>query len=326
MALDPARSATDKLLAKMEKKLTAIYRRANKEIGESWKAYMEESSAKIKPLQDAYDAAKKAQDEKLMQQTGKALSRAKRDQTLKNQHYKNMTEQLAKELSNVNDRAVAYINDQLPTVYATNYNYTAQQIELNTDNAISFELPNERAIKNIIDAGDKALLPLYDIDKAKDVAWNVRSVNAEVLQGIIQGESMAKIAKRLEKVGMQNAGSSIRAARTIVTSVENKARYDSAKSASDKGVVLKKEWIAAHDSRTRDWHRQAGDTYGTRATAIPIDEKFQVGGDEMMYAGDSSASAANLYNCRCATVYFPDGFTSILPPEKRGSIRVRFND
>ena len=123
-----------------------------------------------------------------------------------------------------------------------------------------------------------------------------------------------------------NEKAAVRSARTIVTSVENKARMDSAKEAEDRGVIMYKEWIAKIDNRVRDWHREADEKYGTREKAIPLHDKFIVGGDEMDEPGDMSASPANLYNCRCAMATIPKGFTSKLPPERRGKIHVRFID
>lgn len=321
---DEARRKTDKTLAEMEKHLSDIYSRAQNEIGQTWKKYMEDAAKKVKPLEEAYEAAKKSGDADAIKSAGKALAQKKKEVTLMDSHYKRLTEQVATELSHVNETAAAYVNDQLPKIYKTNYNFTAEQIELQTNNAISFELVNERTIKNLINAGDKSLLPPYKINPKKDIPWNMRNINGEILQGIIQGESMDKMAKRLEKVGVTNAGSSIRAARTIVTTVENQARYDSAKAAADKGVIMKKLWIATNDNRTRDAHRDAWADYGTDEKAILLEEPFIVGGEEMMKAGDIHASGANRYNCRCSTPYFAAGFTSILPPEKQGSIKVMF--
>lgn len=57
---DKAHYQTDLKLEEMEKRLSAIYSRANKEIGERWKEYLTESQAEINELQKAYELAKKA--------------------------------------------------------------------------------------------------------------------------------------------------------------------------------------------------------------------------------------------------------------------------
>ena len=54
-----AHRLTDEKLEEMEKRLSAIYSRANKEIGKRWKEYLAESQEEIDELQKAYELAKK---------------------------------------------------------------------------------------------------------------------------------------------------------------------------------------------------------------------------------------------------------------------------
>lgn len=60
-----------------------------------------------------------------------------------------------------------------------------------------------------------------------------------------------------------------------------------------------KRWDAVGDDRMRDWHAEAD------STVIPIDEPFEVNGEELMYPGDESlgATASNIINCRCTVSY-----------------------
>ena len=55
---DKAHRLTDEKLEEMEKRLSAIYSRAEKKIGERWKEYLVEAQAEIDELQKAYDLAK----------------------------------------------------------------------------------------------------------------------------------------------------------------------------------------------------------------------------------------------------------------------------
>lgn len=59
---DIAHTKTDQKLEEMEKRLSAIYSRAEKEIGERWKEYFVESQTEIDELQKAYELAKKGGD------------------------------------------------------------------------------------------------------------------------------------------------------------------------------------------------------------------------------------------------------------------------
>ena len=58
-----------------------------------------------------------------------------------------------------------------------------------------------------------------------------------------------------------------------------------------------KQWIAERDDKTREWHLLIDGTF------IPIDEKFKVGGEEMRFPHDPTASPENLVNCRCTCIY-----------------------
>jgi SPP1 gp7 family putative phage head morphogenesis protein len=128
-------------------------------------------------------------------------------------------------------------------------------------------------------------------------------VNSEVLQGIVQGESIPKIAKRLRNVTEMNRASAIRNARTTVTSAENKGRMDSLHRAAEKGVITRKVWMAAIDARTRDAHRLLD------GQDQDIDDPFKSILGDIMYPGDPNAEdPANVYNCRCSLTYKVIGF------------------
>lgn len=297
---DEAHILTDKELEKMERHLSSIYSRASKEIGETWKAYLAEVEKEIKPLQDAYDAAKLSGDKAAIKKAGRELSAKKREKTLMDTHYRSLTKQLAGELSRVNETAVAYINGRLPNVYALNYNATANGVETAVK-GYSFELVDASTVKNIA-TSDKTLLPYKHVDGKKDVRWNTTKVNSEVLQGILQGESIPKIANRLSKVVGMNEASAIRNARTTVTSAENKGRMDMLHDAADKGVITHKVWMATHDSRVREAH---ADLDGQEQE---IDEPFESELGPIMYPGDVDANPANVYQCRCSLTYKVIGF------------------
>lgn len=56
---DTAHIKTDLKLEEMEKRLSAIYSRTEKEIGERWKEYLTESQSEIDELQKAYELVKR---------------------------------------------------------------------------------------------------------------------------------------------------------------------------------------------------------------------------------------------------------------------------
>ena len=300
--VDKAHLATDELLGKMERRLRAIYTRASREIGEAWEAYLREAGTEIADLQRQYQEAKAANDTELTRQLGKSLQKAKRERTLTDKRYRELTRQTAEQLARVNETATAYINNNLPEVYAMNYNATGEAF--NGIGGYSFTLTDADTIRNLVES-DSSFLPMRELDFAKDVAWNIEKMNAEVLQGILQGESMDKIADRLAQVIGMNLRSAISAARTMVTSAENKGRQDGFERAAAMGIILEREWIATSDGRTRDWHRELD------GVTVGVDEPFENAIGKIMYPGDPSANGANVWNCRCTIAAKILGFKSV---------------
>ena len=300
--VDKAHLATDELLNKMEQRLRAIYTRASREIGEAWEAYLKDAGKEIADLQQQYMDAKAANDTEMARRIGKSLQKAKRERTLTDKRYRELTRQTAEQLAHVNETATAYINNNLPEVYAMNYNATGEAF--NGIGGYSFTLTDADTIRNLVES-DRSFLPMRDLDFSRDVAWNIEKMNAEVLQGILQGESMDKIADRLAQVIGMNLNSAISAARTMVTSAENKGRQDGFERAAAAGIILEREWIATSDGRTRDWHRELD------GVTVGVDEPFENAIGKIMYPGDPSANGANVWNCRCAIAAKVLGFKSV---------------
>ena len=296
---DTAHTKTDLKLEEMGKRLSAIYSRANKEIGERWKEYLVESQAEIDELQKAYELAKKSGDSKEIKKTGIALSRAKKDRTLMDNRFKDLTETTAAQLANVNKTALAYINGELPEVYSINYN--ALEPSVDGVGGYTFALVDADTVKNLATT-DESLLPFKELDEKKDIRWNVKKMNAEVLQGILQGEPMDKIAGRLSKVTDMNETAAIRNARTMVTGAENKGRQDSYARATADGIILAKEWISTNDSRTRHSHAALD------GATVDQDKKFDNG---LMYPGDPSGNPEEVWNCRCTVAAVVKGFRKV---------------
>lgn len=293
---DTAHLATDKKLEEMEKRLSAIYSRAKKEIGERWKEYLVESQAEIDELQKDYERAKESGDAKEIRKAGKKLSKAKRERTLMDKRFKDLTETTAAQLANVNKTALAYVNGELPEVYSINYNALEQSVD--GVGGYSFALIDADTVKNLATT-DKSLLPYKQLDEKADIRWNMKKMNAEVLQGILQGEPMDKIASRLSKVTGMNETAAIRNARTMVTGAENKGRQDSYARATADGIILAKEWISTNDSRTRHSHAVLD------GAIVDQDKKFDNG---LMFPGDPSGRPEEVWNCRCTVAAVVKGF------------------
>lgn len=284
---DKAHRLTDEKLEEMEKRLSAIYSRAEKEIQQTADEYFSKFAKQDEAKRKLLEQGKITEEEYTKWRKGKVMY---------GKRFTEMKEQCAKQLLNVNQTALAYVNGELPEVYAINYNALASSVD--GVGGYSFTLVDADTVRNLA-VTDTSLLPYKEIDPAKDIPWNMKKINAETLQGILQGESMDKIAKRMMNVQEMNKTQAIRSARTIVTGAENKGRQDSYARAEADGIILERTWIATNDSRTRHSHAVLdGETR-------PIDTPFSNG---LMYPGDPNGRPEEVWNCRCTLVAKVNGF------------------
>lgn len=297
-----AREKTDRNLRKMEENLAEIYRRAGAEMEKKADAY--------------FSAFRKADEKKRAQVKAGKLSeddykKWRKNKLLYGKRFADFKEKIAAELANVNETALSYINGELPEVYVINCNGMGTGItdavdisiaaERNYYAGVSFDLVDADTVKYLA-SKDRTLLPRKKLDISKDKRWNMKKVQAEVLQGIIQGESIPKIAARMQNVTDMNRDAAVRNARTMVTGAENRGRLDGMVRASDNGIILEREWMDAGDRRVRDLHVLLD---GQRR---PVDKPFEVEGYVIMYPGDPGARPEMVYNCRCTTCAVVTGF------------------
>ena len=285
-------------MEQMERKVDKIYTDAYKEISEKWDKYMETHKPKLDKAYNDLQAALASGDKDAIDKAREVYERTAKNITLNDKRFKDMRGEVAEKISHTNEVALNYLNGNMANIYTTNYNaFGEEKIK-----GYSFSLVNEETIKELA-TKDKALLPKKKLNVAKDVAWNEKAINSQMLQGILQGENIPKMAARLMNVTDMNLTSAIRNARTMTTAAENKGRQDSFKKAQDDGVIMKRVWIAAHDDHTRAWHLEL------HGVEVDVDEPWENEYGEIMYPGDPTADPANVYNCRCAMRVEVKGFT-----------------
>lgn len=281
---DQARVWTDAHLQEMELHLRSIYRQAQSELTEKWNKYMARGQVRLDNLYSAYQSAPDEQKAAMLARYQDAMMAY----TLRNQWYRNMVDSVAVQLAHVNEIAINYVNGQMPAIYAINYNYVDPDALLIKS---SWDIVDEHMVQNLT----KRSLPKKTLNYAKDISWNEERINASVLQGVLQGESMNKIADRLLPIVDNNRNAAIRTARTMVTGAENEGRRDRYLEYEEEGLVINKVWIATPDGRTRAWHMDMD------GQEVGADEPFIDGhGNELEYPGDPMAEPETVYNCRCS--------------------------
>lgn len=127
----------------------------------------------------------------------------------------------------------------------------------------------------------------------------------ELLRGASTGEGYAKVAKRIGELTEANYKQALRIAITEGGRTQSKAKQAAYEEAEDKGVNLKKRWLATLDKKTRTQHQILdGQTVG-------VDEKFKFDG----YEADGPRLFGNAsldVNCRCTTIGIVNGIAPSL--------------
>jgi SPP1 gp7 family putative phage head morphogenesis protein len=208
-----------------------------------------------------------------------------------------MADTLAADMTNSNKIAASVINGYLPEVYAVNYNYGTYEIEKGSNINTQFTLYDRQTVERLL-RDEPNLLPMKaKVNIPKDEQWNKKHINSAITQGILQGESIDKIAQRLAAtVTDMSQTSAIRNARTMTTSAQNGGRIDSYKRAESMGIKMMQVWMSTLDSRTRHEHILLD------GQKRKVGEPFEVDGEKIYFPGDPSAEPYLVYNCRCTLI------------------------
>ena len=284
-------------LEEMEKYLSEIFAEAEKDLIKKAADYMADFAVR--------DMAK-AQKVENGELSDEEYREWRKNKLLYGQHWTRLIQDAQKEMANVNQTALDYINDKTTKIFADSYNSLEGVIKSSAVEGYSFELVDANTVKNIAKQEGIMLPPKKNLDKQKDKLWNAKLVNAQLLQGILQGESVPKIAARMGNVCESNKAASIRNARTMVTAAENSGRQSGMNKAAKDGIIFKKIWIATADERTRPTH------ISLNGAMVDNDEKFVTfNGDEIEFPGDWAAKPSEVWNCRCTLGTKVTGFDKV---------------
>lgn len=294
--MDELRKESDKRLKKIEDEIESIYKDAEDDLREKWDKYMQRAEKRLEGAENELKKAIASGDADAIASARDALTKKKTAMILRDDQFRNMVDAVTDRIANVNQLAADYVNGQMPKMYAYNYNGTLRQVQKDANGAgisgIAFNMIDDATVTRMQKQGE-VKLPKRKIDVPKDKQWNRKAINAQMMQGIIQGESIPQMSKRFEAVTDMDKNAAIRNARTMTTEAENGGRMDSMHEAEEMGLEYAKVWMSTHDERTRESHaRMDGET-------VPLDEKFSNG---LEYPGDPNGAPEEVYNCRCSLV------------------------
>ena len=293
---DPGQQAADDAVLKLEKEMKKVYAAAAKEIKAQLKEFTDQFNDELTEKQEKVYAGE--------------MTHAQLQAWINSQHQmKKILEQKIDQCTgvmlNANQKAMGMINGETVNVFAENANWQSYELSQNTKMNLMFSVYDEYTANKLLK--DKPeLLPRKTVNGKKDKAWNQKVIANSVLQAVIQGESIPKLAKRIAaQTGETNMNAMTRYARTAMTSAQNAGRMEMLHRAQGMGIKCKKVWLATLDSRTRDAHAKLD------GQTVDIDDDFQTDFGPLKFPGDTGSKGsvpANLYNCRCTLIYEYDGF------------------
>jgi hypothetical protein len=296
----------------MEKYLQKLFTEAGQDLKKKFLKYTQDFQRLDAAKQQAVEDGNITEDE---------YKEWRKNKLLYGMHWQRLIDRNTSELLKYNQTAVKYINGEVPQIFASGYNKVAEQIPDSPVAGFDFELINADTVNNLVHEDGIILPPKKKVDPEKDKAWNAKLINAQLLQGIMQGESIPEMAKRMQTVANSDLAGATRTARTMHTAAQNAGRQSGYNRAAQQGAVFEKTWLAANNERTRLSHSLMN------GQTVAHDEKFvsPVTGVKLMFPGDWNAEGGDvgseIYNCRCTLITRFKGFKKLNGEEPEGTGR-----
>ena len=286
---DEGHEATEALIGEVSERVRREYVAAYEEAEEKLADYLRRFEAKDRIHAEAVRRG---------EETEADYREWRRGQILVGRRWQELVDTLAEDYRNADRVAASIVSEYMPDAYAINHDYATFQVERGSNLDTSYTLYDRAAVERLIrDQPD--LLPAVEVDGRKDLAWNRRHIVSAITQGVLQGEPMDRVARRVRSVADMDYRASMRTARTAVTSAQNAGRVDAYRRAQGMGIRVRKQWLATLDQRTRHSHRRLD------GEVVGMEESFSNG---LRYPGDpESGRGSEVYNCRCTLVPVIDG-------------------
>ena len=154
---------------------------------------------------------------------------------------------------------------------------------------------------------DKVVLPISDTTK--------EYIMRVLKKGVDEGWSIQRMVEEIERDDYLDG----RVRRILRTETNRAINYGNELAADKFEYRVQKSWVAVHDDRTRIAHLSAD------GQTVDQNGVYTVGGEQMEFPGDPTASPDNTINCRCFSevVAMRDDNGRLIPKEAQPQVRVR---
>ena len=226
----------------------------------------------------------------------------RKNQLLVGKRWTELKNNIADDVLKTNVKARSMAEKFSYAAYADNYNYGNFEAETLSGIDTAFTLYDRDTVEFLLRDNPDMLPPpgketRLNIKLGRAKLWEKQKIQSIMLQGILQGESIPALAKRLATgVSETNMKAAIRNARTMTTGAENAGRRAGHARAEKMGIHLEDVWIATLDGRKRHEHRLLDQQ------SVKVGQPFKIYGYTLRYPGDPTAPPWLVYNCRCTIV------------------------
>jgi len=186
------------------------------------------------------------------------------------------------------------IYDVLGESYLDGYYLTAWAVETDTLSRLKYSTVPAATITAMIENPVSGLTLSQRL--IKNLSNIVYTIQQEVTQGLVNGESYKKMANRLKSVLAGDAVKAMRIVRTEAHRVVESSKHDSAEHANKNGVIMLKEWNSVEDERVR--RKRTANHHKLDGTKLPVDAVFKQGGATGKAPGQMGRPDHDV-NCRC---------------------------
>jgi len=121
-----------------------------------------------------------------------------------------------------------------------------------------------------------------------------------VEDGLLNGESVSSIAASVQEAYRFSPSAARTIAQTESTRSTNLGSHQAYLEASQLGVQVRRQWLSARDSSTRDTHAYLD------GTVVGVNEEFVLPTGERGIAPASFDDPSENYNCRCTVIPIVD--------------------
>ena len=290
---DLGEKLTDKRLEETEKELRRLYTEAEKDLKAKVQEYTKDFLRIDKHKRELLAAGKITEED---------YKRWQRGQVFIGNRWDAKVAQMARSLVNVEKTAVDIVQRGQMSCFADNTNYFEYRLDKDHGFSGNFGLYDTATVTRLVKEQPELLRRRF-VDGVKCEAWNQKVIYNTITQGILQGESIPKIAQRMARdTASTDMKAMVRYARTAMTCAQNSGRLYAMRAGQKQGIYTRKMWIAVSDERTRDAHLELD------GKVEELNKPFSNEIGLIMFPGDPEADDANVWNCRCALGYeYPEG-------------------